>query len=139
MLTGCTDEIGRNISGTYEVSGTEIRTVFPCHPCTLGQEPTIDTLILQFSLKVKLKGDDVITFEQLPSAEFVHENAPACNMDSSCELTGTMDGNDFTIGTDSSGGNYNASGSIVNGQLQMTGQYHYRNRTFVYSFEGNKN
>ncbi|WP_234568087.1 hypothetical protein [Rhodohalobacter sp. 614A] len=137
-----------SISGMYFLHGTKISTIYPCTFTCFDMEPARDTVSVAFTTNVWLVQEktDTLRFLGLLGADAGESGPNQFNEfifpielqdEDQYRIYGRIsDNSEFEIDLKSAGPRYTAAGSFTGKTIQLEGQYHYRQRTFEYSFQG---
>lgn len=149
FLNGCADsstntQVYEKVAGTYSIIGEKIVTTYSEWPIPENEEPTVDTLGVDFLLVITAaeNREDTIRLigvEGVDIGEGDNRVFPNCTVPDECEFFGTLVGEDLEISVSKNGRSYQAIGSIYqtyDPYLEMTAVFNYQNITIEYEVEG---
>lgn len=137
------------MSGIYYMHGTKIITIYPCTWTCFDMEPYVESTTVAFTMNMEpVDGKrDTIRFFGLMGADAGESGTRGFKeflfpIESFYSETRTvyahLNDNTFEIDLMTAGPQYTATGILQNNAIQLSGQYHYRQRTFAYELEGVK-
>jgi len=137
------------MSGIYYMHGTKIITIYPCTFTCFDMEPYVETTTVAFTMNMEpVDGKrDTIRFFGLMGADAGESGTRGFReflfpielfYSEEFKVYAHLTGSTFEIDLATAGPQYTATGILQNNAIQLSGQYHYRQRTFAYELEGVK-
>lgn len=149
FLHGCADsstntQVNEEVVGTYSINGEKIVTKYSEWPIPENEEPTVDTLGVEFLLVIAAaeNREDTIRLygvEGVDIGEGDNRVFPNCTVPAECEFFGRLVGEDLEINVSNNGRSFQAEGKIYqtyDPYIEMTGTYNYQHTTIYYEVEG---
>lgn len=151
LINGCSDsststKIDAQVPGSYLMSGNKIVTKYSDWPISENEEPTVDTLRVDFILVVAIaesKEDAIRLYglQGVDTGEGDNRVYPNCTIPEECEFFGRLEGEDLEIDVNNNGRSYQATGKIYqtfNPYIEISATFNYQNTTIHYKVEGEK-
>lgn len=149
FLSSCSDSstnagVNEVVAGVYSIQGEKIVTKYSEWPVPQNEEPSVDTLSVDFLLVIAAdEGSEntirLIGVEGVDIGEAGNRVFPNCKVPDECEFFGKLVGEDLEISVSKNGRSYQAIGSIYqtyDPYLEMTAVFNYQNITIEYEVEG---
>lgn len=132
------------LSTLFFLEGKKIETRYSEWPVPDGEQPSVDTTNIYFTVHIKRVEGDMkkVRFYGLEGADAGSAGNrvyPNCTVSDDCKVYGNIVlGQQFEIDLENNGRTYQANGLVTTFEANLTGRYQYQNLTIDYELQGER-